>query len=160
MKIVETKILAEKVGRARSNGETIVFTNGAFDLLHVGHIRYLEGAAALGDRVVCALNSDESIRGLKGPGRPIVPLVQRMEIVAALYCVDWVTSFDEPTVENLLLLLKPDIHAKGSDYTKETVPEVDVVKSYGGKVAITGDPKNHDTSAMIDQIRNRTEEAS
>jgi D-glycero-beta-D-manno-heptose 1-phosphate adenylyltransferase len=158
--ILDHQTLAEQVDAAKAEGKTVVFTNGAFDLLHVGHIRYLQGAAQLGDLTVCALNSDASVRRLKGEGRPVVSLEHRMEIVAALECIDRVTSFDEPTVENLLLLLKPDIHAKGTDYTEDSVPEVEIVRSYGGKVAITGDPKDHDTTKIIGEIRNREEKGA
>jgi len=152
-RIVDDKTLALLVSEAKEQGKTVVFTNGAFDVLHVGHIRYLQGAAELGDLVVCALNSDESVRKLKGDPRPILPLDDRMEIIAALESVDLVTSFDETDVGRLLLELKPDIHAKGTDYTEDSVPEVDVVRSYGGKVAITGDPKDHNTSEIIGTIK-------
>ena len=152
-RIVDDKTLALLVSKAKEQGKTVVFTNGAFDVLHVGHIRYLQGAAELGDLVVCALNSDESVRKLKGDPRPILPLDDRMEIIAALESVDLVTSFDETDVGRLLLELKPDIHAKGTDYTEDSVPEVDVVRSYGGKVAITGDPKDHNTSEIIGTIK-------
>ena len=115
------------------------------------------GAAALGDVLVCAVNSDASVRELKGEGRPILPHDERMEIIAGLECVDVVTGFDEPNVASLLLELKPEIHAKGTDYTEDTVPEVQTVRSYGGKVAITGDSKNHNTTETIVAIRNRKE---
>ena len=148
-----TEQLQEIVQQAKAGGQTVVFTNGAFDLLHVGHIRYLHGAAAIGDIVICALNSDESIRALKGPGRPVMPLEERIEIVGALESIDYVTSFSETTVTRLLLALKPDIHAKGTDYTEDSVPEVETVRSYGGRVAITGDPKDHNTSDIIAGIQ-------
>ena len=138
---------------ARSRGETVVWTNGCFDLLHVGHVRYLQGAKALGDLLVVGLNSDRQVRDLKGAGRPLVSEQQRAEIVAALEAVDFVTIFDEPTVESLLLALRPDVHAKGTDYTEETVPEREVVRSYGGKVAIVGDPKDHSSTDLIQRFR-------
>lgn len=154
-KIVDNDTLAKIVADHKERGRTVVFTNGAFDILHVGHIRYLQGASEMADVLVCAVNSDVSVCALKGQNRPIVPGLERMEIVAALECVDWVTPFDETNVERLLLLLRPDIHAKGTDYTKETVPEVETVKSYGGQVAITGDPKDHNTTDIIKTIQTR-----
>src|SRR6266851_9782633 len=137
---------------ARYQGKTIVFANGCFDVLHAGHVRYLEAARALGDILIVAVNSDEQAGRLKGAGRPLLPQDQRAEIVAALDAVDLVTIFDEPTVTELLLALKPDVHAKGTDYTEETVPERDVVRSFGGQVAIVGDPKNHSSSEMIGRV--------
>jgi rfaE bifunctional protein nucleotidyltransferase chain/domain len=127
----------------------IVLANGCFDVLHAGHVRYLGGARALGDILVVGVNSDSEVAKLKGEGRPIMPEEERSEIVAALQAVDLVTIFDEPTVTELLLAIKPDVHAKGTDYTEETVPERDVVRSYGGRVAIVGDPKDHSTSEII-----------
>jgi rfaE bifunctional protein nucleotidyltransferase chain/domain len=141
--------LVQRVQVAKQNGLTVVFANGCFDVLHVGHVRYLQGARALGDLLVVAINSDEEVARQKGANRPVVPASERAEIVASLEGVDYVTVFQEPTVESLLLLLKPDFHAKGTDYTKETVPERDVVRSYGGQVAIVGDPKNHSTSELL-----------
>ena len=126
--------------------------NGCFDVLHVGHVRYLAGARELGDVLVVGVNSDEQVARLKGPGRPILPASERAELVAALESVTYVTVFDEPTVEALLLALKPDIHAKGTDYTVDSVPERDVVRSYGGRVAIVGDPKDHSTSAILARL--------
>lgn len=136
----------------RKRGATVVLANGCFDVLHVGHIRYLEGAKALGDILVVGINSDRQVTNLKGPGRPIMSETERAEMVASIAAVDRVTIFDEPTVENLLLALRPDIHAKGTDYTEETVPERDVVASYGGRVAIAGDPKNHSTSEILNRL--------
>ncbi len=127
----------------------IVLANGCFDVLHAGHVRYLQGARALGDILVVGVNSDTHVAKLKGEGRPILPQAERAEIVAALQAVDLVTIFDEPTVTELLLAVKPEVHAKGTDYTEETVPERDVVRSYGGRVAIVGDPKDHSTSEII-----------
>lgn len=131
----------------------LVLANGIFDLLHVGHVRYLEGARAEGERLVVALNSDASARRLKGAGRPVVPLAERLEIVAALRCVDWVTWFEEDRVEGLLRLLRPAVHAKGTDYTVESVPERSVAESLGIRTAIAGDPKNHATSDLLRQLR-------
>ena len=129
-----------------------MLANGCFDLIHVGHIRYLEEASAQGDILVVALNSDASVRRLKGAGRPILPEKERAEILAAFSCVDHLTIFPEDTVEQVLLALKPDIHAKGSDYTHDSVPEKDTVRGYGGRIAITGGPKVKNTSEIIQQI--------
>jgi len=126
--------------------------NGCFDILHAGHVRYLQGARALGDLLVVAVNSDEQVARLKGAGRPILPERERAELVASLEGVDLVTVFPEPTVTELLLAIKPDVHAKGTDYTEETVPERDVVRSYGGRVAIVGDPKDHSTSEILKKV--------
>jgi D-glycero-beta-D-manno-heptose 1-phosphate adenylyltransferase len=145
--------LLTRVDAARRSGATVVFANGCFDILHVGHVRYLVGARALGDLLVVGVNSDEQVTIQKGAGRPIQPATERAEVIAALESVDYVTIFDEPTVEKLLLVLKPDIHAKGTDYTEETVPERDVVRSYGGRVAIVGDPKDHSTSSLVSRLQ-------
>ncbi|MDX6614076.1 MAG: D-glycero-beta-D-manno-heptose 1-phosphate adenylyltransferase [Blastocatellia bacterium] len=152
-RILNRESLVQQIAFARTKGLTVIFANGCFDPLHVGHVRYLQGAKALGDLLVVGLNSDRQVRDLKGLGRPLVPERQRAEIVAALEAVDFVTIFDEPTVETLLLALRPDIHAKGTDYTEETVPERDVVRSYGGKVAIVGDPKDHSSTDLIRGLR-------
>ncbi len=151
-RIVSLAELIPLVARERAVGRSIVLANGAFDLLHVGHIRYLQGAAAEGDVLVVALNSDASVHALKGEGRPVVPLADRVEIIAALACVDYVTTFAEKKVTDVLLALKPDVHAKGTDYTKDTVPEVDTVRGYGGRVAIVGDPKDHSTTDLLTRI--------
>lgn len=143
------------VASARQEGARIVLANGCFDILHAGHIRYLSAARALGDLLVVGVNSDSQVRILKGEARPIMPEGERAEIIASLEPVDVVTVFTEPTVEALLLALKPDIHAKGTDYTEETVPEREVVRSYGGRVAIVGDPKEHSTSELIEQLSTR-----
>ncbi|MCS6885791.1 MAG: adenylyltransferase/cytidyltransferase family protein [Acidobacteriota bacterium] len=140
--------------RKRLVATKVVLANGCFDLLHVGHVRYLQAARLLGDVLVVAVNSDRSVRELKGEGRPLVPQHERAELVAALRCVDYVTVFDGTTVSDLLLLLKPDVHAKGTDYTIDSVPEREVVRSYGGTVAIVGDPKEHSTTALLNSIVN------
>jgi rfaE bifunctional protein nucleotidyltransferase chain/domain len=147
--ILDRETLLARVAAARQKGSSLVLANGCFDVLHVGHVRYLEGARALGDLLVVAINSDKQVAALKGEGRPIMAERERAEIVAALAAVDLVTVFDEPTVEALLLALRPEIHAKGTDYTEDTLPERDVVRSYGGRVAIVGDPKDHSTSDLI-----------
>ena len=151
-RIYERDSLIALIQKERKNGSTVVLANGCFDVLHVGHVRYLEGAKALGDLLVVGINSDRQVAALKGRGQPIVPERERAEVVASLAAVDLVTIFDEPTVETLLLAIKPDIHAKGTDYTTDTVPERDVVRSYGGQVAIVGDPKDHSTSAIIARL--------
>ena len=138
---------------AKEAGKTIVLANGCFDVLHAGHIRYLQGARELGDVLVVAINADKQVRALKGDGRPILAERERAELVASLEVVDFVTIFDEPTLEQLLLAIKPDVHAKGTDYTEETVPERDVVRSFGGRIAIVGDPKNHSTSEMLKRFK-------
>ncbi len=132
----------------KKNGKRIIFTNGCFDIIHVGHIRYLNDAKELGDVLVIAVNDDRSMKINKGEGHPLMPEDERMEILAALRCVDYITLFYEKTVDSLLLKLKPHVHAKGTDYTAETVPERETVLSYGGEIAITGDPKNHSSSEI------------
>jgi rfaE bifunctional protein nucleotidyltransferase chain/domain len=154
MTVLSRAELVDRVESAKQSGARIILANGCFDVLHVGHIRYLAGARALGDLLIVGVNSDEQVAIQKGAGRPVLPATERAEIVAALESVDYVTIFDEPTVEQLLLALKPDVHAKGTDYTTETVPERDVVRSYGGQVAIVGDPKDHSTSAIIARLGN------
>src|SRR5215213_5432089 len=144
--------LIKRVALDRNSGARIVFANGCFDVLHVGHVRYLAGARELGDILIVGINSDQQVALQKGTGRPVLPASERAEIVAALESVTYVTIFDEPTVEQLLLALKPDVHAKGTDYTTETVPERDVVRSYGGQVAIVGDPKDHSTTEIIARL--------
>ena len=130
----------------------MVFANGCFDLIHVGHIRYLEAARALGDLLVLGLNGDESVRLLKGPGRPTMNQEERAEVLAAMECVDYVILFDDPTAERLLQELQPHIHAKGTDYSEETVPERETVLAYGGLVKIAGDPKDHSSKDLLRQI--------
>jgi len=150
--VLDRKHLIEVVSIARRNGARIVFANGCFDVLHVGHIRYLEGARQLGDILIVGVNSDQQVAVQKGSGRPIMPEAERAELLASLESVSYVTIFDEPTVEELLLALKPDVHAKGTDYTVDTVPEREVVRSYGGQVAIVGDPKDHSTSQILSRM--------
>ena len=132
--------------------KNVVLANGCFDILHVGHLRYLQGARALGDVLVVAINSDKSMRSIKDPGRPILGEDERVALVSALRCVDYVVLFDEPDVSRVLDVLRPAIHAKGTDYTEQTVPERDKVLSYGGAVRITGDPKEHSTCDIIERI--------
>ena len=149
------KSLAEikaSIEALRAAGKTIVFANGCFDLLHVGHIRYLQKARALGDILILGINSDASTAALKGEGRPLQPEAERAEILAALECVDYVLLFDALTVDGILRELQPDIHAKGTDYTEESIPERNTVLSYGGRVAIAGDPKDHATRDLIKTI--------
>lgn len=148
-KILGRGELCERVAQWRSSGERIVLANGNFDLLHVGHVRYLHGAKDLGGKLVVAINSDESVRLLKGEGRPVMPAEERAEIVAALADVDAVVIFPEPDVRALIREIRPDIQAKGTDYTVESVPEGDAVAEFGGRVAIVGDPKNHSTTDII-----------
>ena len=150
--VLSREELIRRVADARETGKRVVLANGCFDVLHVGHVRYLAGARELGDILVVGINSDQQVAIQKGAGRPVLPATERAEIIAALDSVTYVTIFDEPTVEQLLLALKPDVHAKGTDYTTETVPERDVVRSYGGQVAIVGDPKDHSTSAIIARL--------
>lgn len=148
-KVVDLPQLAELVQNWRSSGERITLTNGCFDVLHVGHIRYLRAARELGGKVVVAVNSDASVRTLKGNGRPRVPDRERAEILAALSDVDAVVIFDSPDVRELIRLIRPDVHAKGTDYTAENVPERDVVIACGGRVEILGDPKDHSTTEFL-----------
>ncbi len=152
--ILERTRLIARVAVERHKGATIVLANGCFDLIHAGHIRYLEGAKAIGDVLIVGINSDEQVSLLKGNGRPFMPENERAEIISALRCVDFVTIFPEPTVEELLLAIKPDFHAKGTDYTEGTVPERETVLSYGGRVAIVGDPKDHSSTDMIQSVKN------
>ena len=147
--ILDREGLVARITAEKAKGTRIVLANGCFDVLHVGHVRYLQGARALGDLLVVGINSDRQVARLKGTGRPILSEPDRAELIASLEAVDLVTIFDEPTVTELLLALKPDVHAKGTDYTEETVPERDVVRSYGGSVRIVGDPKDHSTSELI-----------
>ena len=155
--------LARAAGLAateREAGRTVVLANGAFDLLHVGHVRYLAAARALGDVLVVAVNSDRSVRGLKGPRRPILPETERVELLAHLACVDWLVLFDEPSVTEVLRAIRPDVHAKGTDYTPESVPERAVVAEWGGRTAIVGDAKEHATTDLINLIVSRSRKHS
>ncbi len=144
--------LVVRVGHGRERGLRFAFANGAFDLLHVGHVRYLEAARQEADCLIVAVNDDESVRASKGPARPVMPAADRAELVAALRAVDYVVIFPEPTVTPLLELLKPDVHCKGTDYTLDTVPERDTVRAYGGRIAIVGDPKDHSTSDLVKRL--------
>ena len=150
--IVSRERLAALVAQDRRRGLTIAFANGCFDLLHAGHVRYLEAAAAEADRLVVAINDDASA-GAKGPGRPILPAADRAELVAALRGVAYVVVFSGDTVTGLLRALRPDVHCKGTDYTVETVPERETVRGYGGRIAIVGDPKDHSTRELLARIR-------
>lgn len=151
--VLTREALAERVRADRAAGLTHAFANGIFDLLHVGHIRYLEAAAQEADRLIVAVNDDASTRALKGPGRPVLAAGDRAELVAALRAVDYVVIFPEPTVAPLLQLLTPDVHCKGTDYAVETVPERDTVRAYGGRIAIVGDPKDHSTRDLLARIK-------
>ena len=150
--VLDREELVRRTAADRAAGRTIAFANGAFDLLHVGHVRYLEAAAREADVLVVAINDDASVRGLKGEGRPIMTAVDRAELVAALGCVDYVVIFPEPTVGPLLQALRPDVHCKGTDYTIDSVPERAIVEAYGGRTAIVGDPKDHSTRDLVARI--------
>jgi rfaE bifunctional protein nucleotidyltransferase chain/domain len=148
-RVVTRDELARMVKEWRLHGEKVILTNGCFDVLHVGHVRYLHGAKQLGGRVIVAVNADATVRELKGAGRPRIPETERAELIAALADVDAVVIFPENDVRPLLRELRPDFHAKGTDYTPETVPERDVVAEYGGKTVIAGDPKDHSSSELL-----------
>lgn len=154
-KVITRERAAQLAQKAREQGQTVVLANGVFDLLHVGHVRYLWAAKQLGDLLFVGVNSDVSARALKGPGRPLVPEGERAELLAHLACVDYVVVFPETTVVELLRALKPHIHAKGTDYTPETVPEREVVATWGGRTAICGDPKEHATTDLVAAILRR-----
>ena len=156
-RVLSAAELSKQVEIDRASGKTIAMANGCFDVIHVGHVRYLAGAATEADRLVVAINDDLSVSILKGEGRPVVPAVERAELVAAFTVVDYVILFSTSTVAELLRLLRPDVHCKGTDYSVETVPERDIVQEYGGKTVIVGDPKNHSTEKLIQSI---TESAS
>ena len=151
MVVAELDLVAH-LAADRAAGRSIAFANGGFDLLHVGHVRYLEAAKREADVLVVAVNSDASVRAAKGEGRPVLAEAARAELVAALRCVDYVTIFSDATVDRLLTLLRPDVHCKGTDYTVETVPERDTVRAYGGRIAIVGDPKDHSTTALLGRL--------
>jgi len=150
--IVDRENLIAEAARARDAGKTIVLANGCFDLFHVGHLRYLEGAKELGGLLVVGVNSDRQARRLKGDGRPVYPENERAELISGLRCVDLVTIFDEPTVEELIRAIRPDFHAKGTDYTVDSVPEREIVRACGGQVAIVGDPKDHSSTDVINKV--------
>jgi D-glycero-beta-D-manno-heptose 1-phosphate adenylyltransferase len=147
--VISRKDLAALGERLRREGRRIAFANGCFDLLHVGHVRYLQGAREQGDVLVVGINSDRSVTALKGPGRPVLSAEARCELVAALECVDYVVVFEEPNAESVLRELRPDVHCKGTDYSEETVPEREVMKALGGVVRIVGDTKNHSTRELL-----------
>lgn len=151
--ITDREQLKREAARLRAEGKSIVFANGAFDLIHVGHVRYLEGAAAEGDFLIVGVNSDESIRRYKGPGRPLQPLAERMEIVAAFRAVKLVTCFDEPTCDAMLEAIRPDVHAKGPDYTAENLPEYPTLQRLGIRLARVGDPKDHSSTALLARLQ-------
>lgn len=160
---VESKVhsrhsLAAQVQRWRDEGASIILANGCFDLLHVGHIRYLRGAKALGGKLILAINSDASVRDLKGAGRPLMPAEERAEILSAIEDVDAIVIFEEPDVRALIREIRPDMQAKGTDYTRENVPERDEVEAYGGRVEIVGDPKDHSTTGFLAQMQGGTRE--
>ena len=149
MTVAEASRLAE---RLRAEGKRVVLANGCFDLLHVGHVRYLEAARRLGDVLFVGLNGDAAVTRLKGRGRPLMPAVERVELLSALRAVDHVVVFEDDTADALIAAVRPDVHAKGTDYTPESVPERETVRAYGGRVAIVGDPKDHATRDVIGQI--------
>ena len=152
-RVLSRSELEVAIAADRRAGRRVAFANGCFDLLHVGHVRYLQAAAAEADVLIVAINDDRSVAGLKGPGRPILSETARAELVAGLRGVDYVVVFPEPTVAPLLETLKPDVHCKGTDYTADTVPERETVRGYGGRVAIVGDPKDHSTRDLLARIK-------
>ena len=151
--VVPRQKLAEFALSVRSRGSKLILANGCFDFIHVGHVRYLRGAKARGGELLVAINSDEQVRSLKGDGRPAMPEGERAELLASIRFVDAVTIFDEPTVEEVIRITRPDFHAKGTDYTSDSVPERDIVREYGGQVAIVGDPKDHSSSQLLRDLR-------
>ncbi len=153
--VLPRSALREEVAAWRAAGNKITLANGCFDVLHVGHVRYLQAAAQLGGKLIVAVNSDSSARSLKGPGRPAVPEAERAELVAALAGVAAVVIFSEPDVRTLIRELRPDFHAKGTDYTADSVPERDTVAEFGGRVVIVGDPKDHSATAIIERLREK-----
>ena len=157
--VLSEDALRRVVEEDRRAGRSIAFANGCFDVLHVGHIRYLAGAAREGDRLIVAVNDDESVRALKGAGRPLMDGESRAEMLAALRDVDYVVLFPDRSVDRLLALLEPDVHCKGTDYTVDTVPERETVRGYGGRIAIVGDPKDHSTRDLLDRLRNGADRA-
>lgn len=153
--VLDERDLAEALARERAAGRTIAFANGCFDVLHVGHIRYLQGAAKEADVLVVGVNGDESVCDLKGAGRPVMGEAERAEIVSSIRGVSYVTIFRDRSPGRLIGDLKPDVHCKGTDYTPDSVPEAEVVRSYGGRVAIVGDPKDHSTTELLEKLRQR-----
>lgn len=151
--ILDRKDLIDEIVLIRDTGTDIILANGCFDLIHVGHIRYLMAAKDLGGTLVVGINSDRQARLLKGEGRPHVPENERAEVIAALRCVDLVTIFDEPTVEELIRAIRPEYHAKGTDYTEDSVPEREIVREVGGRVVIVGDPKDHSSTEMSERVK-------
>jgi len=151
--VVTDAELVSLVAADRAAGRSVAFANGCFDLLHVGHVRYLQAASREADRLIVAVNSDASVRGLQGPGQPVIDEDARAELVAGLRAVDYVVIFGDANVERLLTTLRPDVHCKGTDYTVDTVPERAVVRAYGGRVAVVGDPKNHSTRDLLSRLR-------
>lgn len=151
-KRMELEPLVAQVAAWRREGHSIALANGVFDLLHVGHLRYLQGARALGDRLVVAVNADSSVRALKGPTRPVIPEDERIELLCGLSCVDAVLLFSEKDVRGVIRALRPDVQVKGTDYTPDTIPERAEVEAYGGRVAVAGDPKNHATTELVKRL--------
>lgn len=151
--ILSESDLLDAIVRVRSAGRTVAFANGVFDLLHVGHVRYLQDAARVADVLVVAVNGDDSVRMLKGEGRPLMPERERAEIIAAIRGVDFVTIFHERSPARLLGTLRPDFQCKGTDYTPDSVPEAEIVRSYGGRVVIVGDPKDHSTTELLGKMK-------
>jgi rfaE bifunctional protein nucleotidyltransferase chain/domain len=154
--VLNDEELLREVRAGRAGGLRFALANGAFDLLHVGHVRYLEAAAREADRLIVAINDDSSVRAAKGPTRPVMPAADRAELVAALRAVDYVVIFSEATVSPLIERVQPEVHCKGTDYTPDTVPERDTVRAYGGRIAIVGDPKDHSTSDLIRRLDPRS----
>jgi len=152
-KIVDLQTLSRRLEIERSRGRSVALANGLFDLLHVGHLRYLEASSAEADLLVVAVNSDRSARALKGPGRPLVPQSERAELIAGFACVAHVVIFDEDRVDAVLHAIRPDVHCKGTDYSADTVPEAAVAREVGARIAIVGDPKDHATREIIGRIR-------
>jgi rfaE bifunctional protein nucleotidyltransferase chain/domain len=151
--ILDERDLAAALAKERSNGKSVAFANGCFDVLHVGHIRYLQDAAREADVLIVGVNGDESVRELKGPGRPVMSEAERAELISAIRGVSYVTIFHDRSPGRLIGGLKPDVHCKGTDYTADSVPEAEIVRSYGGRVAIVGDPKEHSTSEMLRRMK-------
>lgn len=154
-KLISLDEAKSRVRSLQKRGKCVVFANGCFDLLHVGHIRYLQAARREGDHLLVGLNGDESVRLLKGPGRPLMPELERAEILSGLECVDGIVIFNDDTADRILECLRPDVHAKGTDYSRQSVPERETVLGYGGKIAIVGDPKEHSTRDFLSRMRGK-----